>query len=719
MTTIAQLPPAASVGGSDLLPLSQDGLLYSVNVSQLNASLQPLITVPTGDLLGRHSTGAGSPETVVLGTGLILAAGTLAANGTDHAVFPVQSVMSLADDLVISSSSGGPALLPVTALRGLFSAGTGLSIDGNGLIAVTVSAVAGPAGPAGLVGPAGPAGSAGPAGATGSGLAAPTAGNSASSIGASDYVAIWQNGATAWMPYGQFLGGQTIDQLPAAAPAADSDELLVAQGSSSLNVQSFGALWTYLQAKLPSYKPAVVELTANTVLDATEHNGRFLVASVPMTLTANFSNMGSGFSCTLINLSAGSVTMGTGISSGSGSTSLPPGASTTFTALAYSGGSLVWWSGIMPNAPTITVGTISAPALNTTFTVAGGIFNDAPTALDYSTNGGTSWAAAASPVISANAYSFNVSGLAAGTYTLRVRDHGNTAVSGVSNSFTIALPTISLNSPPATVTVNAAVGLSGSVSPGNSAVRVGLSASASAAPTSWTNASVSNGAWSASLTPAAAGTVYVWAQQTAATTVQSISSAIAVVTASLTVGAGTSGAAGTALGVSGTVTPAADAVNVQLSAQNATVPTSGWTAATNSAGNFSASLTPSAAGTYYAWAQDPATGLSAVSTAITVAAAASVTLGINNPGGSYAHGSGTIPLNGSITPAQGLSLQVALATSNTAAPSSGWQAAIIIDSNELWAVYANTPAAAGSYYVWVETTSGGSQTVSNFTISVT
>ncbi len=290
---------------------------------------------------------------------------------------------------------------------------------------------------------------------------------------------------------------------------------------------------------------------------------------------------------------------------------------------------------------------------------------------------------------------------------------------GIASQFTIALPTIGLNSLPATVTINAAISLSGSVSPGNSAVRVGLSASASTAPTSWSNAAVSNGAWTASLSPATAGTAYVWAQQTAATTVQAISSAIAVVTASLTVSAGASGAAGTALGVSGTVSPAADAVSVQLSIQNVTVPASGWSAATNSAGNFSASLTPAAAGTYYAWAQDSATGLTAVSAAITVAAAPSVTLGINNPGGSYAHGSGTIPLNGSITPAQDLSLQVALATSNTVAPSSGWQAAVIIDNNELWAVYANTPATAGNYYVWIETTSGGNQTVGNFTISVT
>ncbi len=69
------------------------------------------------------------------------------------------------------------------------------------------------------------------------------------------------------MPYGQFLGGQTIDQLPAAGPVADSDELLVAQGSNTLSVQSFGAIWTYMQNKIPSMQQGVVELTSNTVLE--------------------------------------------------------------------------------------------------------------------------------------------------------------------------------------------------------------------------------------------------------------------------------------------------------------------------------------------------------------------------------------------------------------------------------------------------------------------
>ncbi len=456
MTTIAQLPAASAVGAGDLLPISQAGLVYSATVSQLTADLQPVISVASGALLGRVSVGAGEPEAVSVGSGLALASGALAATGADHAGFPVQAVLGLSDDVVVNASTG-PGLLPVAALRGLFSAGEGVSIDANGIIAVTVSAIAGPAGPQGATGPQGPAGVAGPAGPAGPGLMGPAVGTSTSIVGTSDYVPLWQNGALAWIPYGQLLAGQTIDELPAAAPVADSDELLVAQGGNSLSVQTFGSVWNYVQGKLPSVQAGVVELTANTVLDSTTHNNRVLVASAPLTLTANFANTGAGFSCTLINLSAGAVTMGTGITSGSGGTMLPPGASTTLVGISYSGGSLVWWSGIVPNAPTITVGSIAAPGANTAFVVSGGIFNDAPLALDYSIDGGTTWVAAASPVISSNAYSFTMPGLTPGTYTIRVRDHGNVAVVGVSNSFAVQAPAVTMNAVPAAAMLNVRV----------------------------------------------------------------------------------------------------------------------------------------------------------------------------------------------------------------------------------------------------------------------
>lgn len=141
------------------------------------------------------------------------------------------------------------------------------------------------------------------------------------------------------------IAGETVSELQAAAAARDTDTFAVDQGGTALTRQSFAALWTYLMGKLPQAKRRVVELTTNTVLDATAHNGALLVCSQPLTLTANFANMGSGFSCNVINLSAGDVTMGTGITVGSGTTALQTQATAHLVAVTYSGGNLVFWDG--------------------------------------------------------------------------------------------------------------------------------------------------------------------------------------------------------------------------------------------------------------------------------------------------------------------------------------------------------------------------------------
>jgi hypothetical protein len=93
--------------------------------------------------------------------------------------------------------------------------------------------------------------------------------------------------------------------------------------------------------------------------------------------------------------------------------------------------------------------------------------------------------------------------------------------------------------------------------------------------------------------------------------------------------------------------------------------------------------------------------------------------GVNNPGGSYVHGVSTIGLNGPVTPAQDVATQVALSTSSTVVPNTGWEAATIIYSNSLWAAYYTTPASAGDYYVWVQTAASTNSTVSSFTVPVT
>ncbi len=86
----------------------------------------------------------------------------------------------------------------------------------------------------------------------------------------------------------------------------------------------------------------MIEVGTNTTLDGTVHNGRILICSQPVTLTPVFANMGSGFACSVVNLSSASVTFGAGIVSSSGAEALPVGSSCAMYGVTYSGGSVIY-----------------------------------------------------------------------------------------------------------------------------------------------------------------------------------------------------------------------------------------------------------------------------------------------------------------------------------------------------------------------------------------
>ncbi len=107
-----------------------------------------------------------------------------------------------------------------------------------------------------------------------------------------------------------------------------------------------------------------------------------------------------------------------------------------------------------------------------------------------------------------------------------------------------------------------------------------------------------------------------------------------------------------------------------------------------------------------------------VSTAIAVSSNVAVSYSVNQPSSlAYKIGSGTIGINGSVSPAQVIGTQAALSTSGTTPPTSGWVPATIINNNTLWAVYLPGPTVPGTYYVWVETSMGQAAAVSSFTIT--
>lgn len=137
MPTIPQLPAATQINADDELPLSQGGVTRSVTVGDLLGGTQPALTVSSGTLLGRVSLGAGGPEPVSVGLGLALSNGALSATGGEVAGFQ-QNASIASGDQVVLNSGGHPALLPTAALRALYSPGSNVSIDGNGVISASI-----------------------------------------------------------------------------------------------------------------------------------------------------------------------------------------------------------------------------------------------------------------------------------------------------------------------------------------------------------------------------------------------------------------------------------------------------------------------------------------------------------------------------------------------------------------------------------------------------
>ena len=136
MPTIPQLPTAVETGLQDELPVSQGGVTRAVSVAELLSGTQQAIEVPSPSVLGRASLGPGGPEPLTVGLGLTVGNASIQANGADHAGFPQEIAYSAADEVIINSS-GTPKRLPLPGLRALFTGGSNVSIDVNGVVAST------------------------------------------------------------------------------------------------------------------------------------------------------------------------------------------------------------------------------------------------------------------------------------------------------------------------------------------------------------------------------------------------------------------------------------------------------------------------------------------------------------------------------------------------------------------------------------------------------
>ena len=348
-------------------------------------------------------------------------------------------------------------------------------------------------------------------------------------IAASDLVGISQGGADRSIAYSAFLDGMTIDLAQAASPTTDSDTLWVAQGSSTMLRQTFAAIWAWVMSKLPSYKRPVVEIVNNTTLDGTVHNGSVLICSQPVTISPAFVNMGSGFSCDIINLGSGLVTFGSGITTSTGGTSLAPGQWAMLRGGSYSGGNVVFagisTSTIAPPGQVVGLTASGATANGMTFTWAAPTTGGSPTSytVQFRISGTTTWSTASDAV---SGLSFTLTGLQGGSsYDFQVFG-ANSGGAGTASA-TVTATTLASAGTVSAITWNLApsgsyvhgsgtIGVNAHVTPSTAAVQFGLSGSSTTLPTAWIAATfVNTDLWGAFVPiPTTAGTWYAWCEGT-------------------------------------------------------------------------------------------------------------------------------------------------------------------------------------------------------------
>jgi hypothetical protein len=611
MPTISQLPASSIVSAQDEVPISQGGGAHSVSVGALLASTQPAIIVGSPSLIGRKSLGSGGPEQVNVGVGISLAGGTLVADGLDHAGYPALPNLASESDLVISNQ-GSPMLMQTSLLRGLFSAGSNIAIDANGTISATASA------PASSV----------------TQFGTPIAGMPVvAGLAAQDLVAASQSGSACAITYSNLIGGVTIDQAPPANPASDSDTIWAAQGTNVMASQNFAAIWTWIAGKLPNYKNPVVEISTNTNLDATLHNGRTLICSQAITLTPLISNMGSGFHCMVINASAGTVTLGSGFLTSNGSFTLMPWQSASVLGASYSGGTIAFAcmqgmsSGVTIAAalPGQVIGVSTSSITSTTITVVwqtpgngGGVSSYV---VQYRTTGATSWVYS-QPIVGSTTY--QITGLQAGaSYDLAVAGQNTSGVGVASALLTVATSGAVQSGLPPQVT-----GLTASPTSSNTITLTWSPQTGATAAATFTIQSRVSGSsiWSMSV-PGISGSTYSFSSLAAgtgyefsvfgvnasgagptsstatATTLAAASQAVTSITWSLAP-IGTYTHSNGSIGVNAHVNPGTSPIQFGFS-PSATAPPSTWTAAilVNADLWGAYAPTPATAGSWYAWAE--------------------------------------------------------------------------------------------------------------------
>jgi Fibronectin type III domain len=597
MTTISQLPPAGIVTAADLIPISQAGSTCSVPVGSLLAGTQPAIIVEPPCLLGRVSLGPGGPDVITVGEGLILNNNTLTAAGFDLSTLPSESAPSAGDQIVVSNTQG-LQLLAIDTIRDLFTPGQNITIDSGGTISAAGS---------------------------GSTLATSiTDLSQVESLAQNDLVGVSQGGADHSITYANLLDGLTIDLAQPAGPAADSDSLWVSQSGNVMLRQSFAAVWPWLSQKLLLWKRSTFEFSADTTLDGAVHNNSVIVCSQPLLISGLVSNMGSGFSCDLINVGSGTVSFASDIVCSNGTAGLGPYQYATVYCVTYSSGTIIFAAinggTVAPAFP----GQVSGLAMSavsptsvalTWFPPATGGAVTAYSA-EYRITGNTAWSVASQAIGST---SYTVAGLTANTSYDFAVVAVNAAGSGPESSvLTVSTPaTTAVPGSPTGLTATNVSATSVTCSwtpPSGSGLTYEVRYQV-AGQSSWTTAISGITATSYTISGLASGTSYQIDVVAANAQGMGTPSAPVAISTPATPGAvtsiswnvppsGTFNAGTGAIGVNAHVTPGTAAVQFGFSASN-TIPPSNWVAATYVNTDLWGAYvsTPASPGSWYGWVE--------------------------------------------------------------------------------------------------------------------
>jgi hypothetical protein len=134
MPSIDQLPTAIAATDSDLLPVSQAGVLKAITRAELVAGLQPTLSLGSGQLLGRIAQGTGAPAAISLGANLVLANNQLSATAAPYSLHALpQGSTPAATDAIGIVQAGTDRMVPYSQ----FMAGLSLlpALDASNLLA--------------------------------------------------------------------------------------------------------------------------------------------------------------------------------------------------------------------------------------------------------------------------------------------------------------------------------------------------------------------------------------------------------------------------------------------------------------------------------------------------------------------------------------------------------------------------------------------------------